>query len=270
MATTWKETLLPGEQVTANGTRFTVLGRHIIEAHRNLQRFKQLKLPVAVAMEHQPIWPDDDAAYRERFARAVVGHVIDSRVSSRGTLETLLQIDDADVQQARKCRYVSPTIHLSGWFDSYGRRFSGCCPTMIAITPVPIQYRQKPFELSTAGPVRLKGITLSTTSPRGSPMNDKLKQLADAIRSLGHTIPQEAEGSIDLLIVAVKSNGDGNDLDADGDDLDLDAPAAGDTAAPPGGPPMMLSRTRRPIPTAQDRVVHEQGKLARKHSYKRS
>lgn len=254
----WKEVLLPGRQRDRFGNWFTVRPRDVRRAAANVAKMLSRGVPVPTVWEHQDVEAGDDAEYRARYAKHTFGSIAGQRLNGRGALELLHDVPDPnDAAQLAKTRFVSPKLYR-GYSDSQGGEYRGTTIAHVAATPTPVQYWQRPFELS-----RGQALYLSYT-PGGRPMadendddkggkkDDKPKPgsaggkstLADVIAALkekGWNIPDEVQDEAGLVI-AIKA-GDGLGDDDDDLDAELDAAGAGtpaDTGAG-GGAPMLMS-----------------------------
>lgn len=278
----WKEVLLPGRQRDAAGNWFSFTRRDVHAARKNIAKMLSRKVPVPCVWEHLDVEAGDPEEWRARYARHTFAHVAGHRINARGALELLHDVPDPkDVEQLLKTRFVSPKVYPSGYSDSRGGEYAGATIAHVAATPTPVQFWQRPFQLSRAGALFLsyspEGRTVAeeTKKPDGEGGGGDLAALIAALRETGMNIPDEVQ-DIKCLIIAVKASGGaggGDDLDLDeempepdGDEPPPDPNRAGMTgteAAPPG--PMMMSATQAaPLvgPTRRD-LVNRAEKLFR-------
>lgn len=260
-----------GRQCDPHGTWFEFTPRDVRAALANARKMLGRGLSVPCVWEHQglevrdrPRTPAELAEWKRRYAKFCFGHVAGARINDRGNLDLLHEVpDDRDAEQLAKTRFCSPKVYPS-YSDSRGGTYRGATIAHVAATPTPVQYWQRPFELSQGS-----ALYLSYTPPEGSTVADdsddkgkkkgvdggsdrgELGALFDALTEKGLNIPPEVK-DIAGLIICIKSSpafsgdaGAGDDLDLDagaGDDLDLGDKGA-TTAG--GGPPMMMSTTDR-------------------------
>ncbi len=112
-----------------------------------LTRYQEMTaagLHVPVSWNHQ----DDAKPKADRLAdraRHVIGWAEGADIEGK-TLAFNLDIpDDADAKQAKTTRYVSPEM-VTDWVDGMGRMWPGRSITHIAVTAMPVNPDQKPFE----------------------------------------------------------------------------------------------------------------------------
>jgi hypothetical protein len=150
MTPVWKETLIPGRMHDPKtGREFTITPTQVKQAHANVKLMLSRGVPIPLVFEHVDLEAGDPDEWRANYARFCFGHVGASRISPTGTLELRHDVvDDSDIPTLRKCKFVSPKIRPSGWMDSRGHSYTGAVLTHSALTPSPVQYWQKPFELS--------------------------------------------------------------------------------------------------------------------------
>jgi hypothetical protein len=161
MTPVWKETLLSGRcHDPKSGDAYTITDGQVKQALRNVNKMLNRSVPVPAVLEHVDLEAGDPDAWRAAYAKYCIGHIgaaklstaddVRSGVASRpGTL--LLRhdvVDPDDVKILRRCKFVSPKIRPAGWMDSRGGTYHGATVTHSAITPSPVQYWQKQFQLS--------------------------------------------------------------------------------------------------------------------------
>lgn len=280
----WKEVLLPGRQRDRFGNWFTVKPKAVREAARNVSKMLSRGVPLPTVWEHQDVEAGDTAAQKAAYAKHTFGHIAGQRINARGALELLHEVrDQGDAAQLLKTRYVSPKLYR-GYSDSRGGEYRGTTIAHVAATPTPVQYWQRPFEMS-----RGQALYLSYTpgdamadekddGDKGGKSDDKPKPsggggkstLADVIAALkekGWNIPDEVQDEAGLVI-AIKA-GDG--MGDDDSDIDLGDPNTppGDTAAASGAPMLMsdaraaLAKSTRSEYEARERACFAAGKIDR-------
>jgi hypothetical protein len=266
----WKEVLLPGRQQDRNGRWFTYTTKNIQQAHTNLRKMIDRGWNVPCIWEHQNIEvnsPEEwKAEWKANYAKKTFAHLSDSRINARGALEALHDlIDPADAKQLLKTRFVSPKVYPS-YSDSRGGRYAGTTIAHVAATPTPVQFWQKPFELSRKDALYLSyaGDAMAEESDKkeekvekkdeketpkkkddGEPSPDEgneFSKLVEALTEKGFNIPEEVD-DLCKLIIAVKASSTKND--AMGDELDegLNSNNGAPNTEGAGGPPMLMSAT---------------------------
>lgn len=262
----WKEVLVPGRFRDRHGDWFAYSPRQIAQAARNVGRMLSRGVPIPCIWEHVGVEANSPDDVKARYAKHTFGHVAGRRINGRGALELLHRGTDVrDRDQLLKTRFVSPKVY-PGYSDSRGGEYRGPTVAHVAATPTPVQWTQRPFELS-----RGKALFLSYTpedamaddadtgkkggddegagkkgGSGGGATSGGKKTIADvieALRSIGMNIPDEATDEAGLII-AIKAGGSAGLDDDGGDDLDdLTGGASGTTAAG-GGAPMLMSDAR--------------------------
>ena len=246
----WKEVLLPGTQYNPDGSHYTFTRRQVREGLANAQRMLARKVPLPCVWEHQDVEAGDTAEWRANYAKYTFGHIDGARLNSRGALELRHDVPDpADVRQLFKTKFVSPKVFPLGYSDSKGGRYNGLTVAHVAATPTPVQFWQRPFQLSRAGSLYLSYHMADEATPPEKPAEGgadaELGELMEALRSKGMTISDKV-ASIHELIIAIESSGGPGDVDAD---ADLDEPVATgggeDQTTAAGSAPMLMSSTDR-------------------------
>lgn len=152
----WKEVLCLGEQIDPRTKRrFKITPKKIRDAHRNFQTMFSRGIPVPAVWEHQDIEaadapPDADkiAEWKRNYARYTFAHLEDSRINDRGNLDMLHDVGtEEDAERLPLVKFCSPKIY-EGYWDSKGGTYDGTTIAHVAATPTPVQFWQKPFELS--------------------------------------------------------------------------------------------------------------------------
>ena len=238
--------------------------------------------------EHQDIEaadapPDADAVaeWKRAYARYTFAFIGDSRINDSGNLELRHDnVAERDAEQLKRVRSVSPKIY-DGYCDSRGGEYEGTTVAHVAATPTPVQYWQKPWELSDSDALYLSyappekpvpcppysdsfeallddldaGLELSTTDApdEGEPVadekDDKPKgdgeggDFAALVKALKAKGISISDRVKDMagLIIAIESNGGASEAPVE-DDLDNGNPDDDVTTTPAGGaPPMMMS-----------------------------
>ena len=250
----WKDVLHPGRSVLPDGRKVNFTAEHSRNAHANLQRMIAKGLTVPCCWEHQPgaepveLSADEQLANRSKL---LFGAIVGSKVDRNGVLWARHEIykpEDAEhLSQSRQ--KVSPKL-VPGYRDQTGEKYYGPTVTHVAATPTPVQYWQKPFELSDSDALYLsyspegEEVPTETETPDGG--NGDLNKLIEALKGAGMRIPDEVN-DIPGLIIAVKASGGEPDGD-EGDDLndedfELDAESADPQMTPGGGMPVVMSMT---------------------------
>ena len=254
MPSVWKEVLLPGTQQGPDGKRYTFTRRDVLEARRNVNKMLSRGVPIPAVWEHVNVEAGDSDAWKARYAKYTFGHIDRSRINARGGLDLRHEIPDpADVQQLVKTKFVSPKVYPS-YSDSRGGTYRGTTIAHVAATPSPVQFWQRPWELSQRGTLYLSYLPENAMpdepadkddkGDKGGQANAELSELIEALRAKGMPISDKVS-SLRELTIAVESSSGPDDAGGDDDELDLDAGGGSDTTAPAGGAPMLMSTTDR-------------------------
>ena len=241
----WKEVLLPGRQRSPEGEWYRFGPGHIRRAYRNTVKMLSRGVSLPCVWEHVGVEAGDDDGRKAAYAKHTFGHITAARINGRGALELEHEVPNADdVNTLRAVRFVSPKVY-PGYSDSRGGEYRGTTIAHVAATPTPVQFWQRPFELSRGKPLYLsytpEGRQMADENddkPEGGKGGDKpeggdggwLNRLIDALRERGMNIPDEVKDP-EQLIIAVKSNGSAADDFDDDEDLD----GGGAVAAAGGG-----------------------------------
>jgi len=262
----WKDILHPGTQRDRFGVEFTITAADCRRAKHNLEKMLARGVRVPLCWEHQPtanpVEGSDPADRLADYAKHTFGEVRAARVDPSGVLWAAHEVpDEADRRQLLKTKFVSPKLFPS-YSDSRGGEYRGTTVGHVAATPTPVQFWQKPFELSAGGE-----LYLSYTPDEGAPVADDkkpddkkpeggagggdLSALIKALKAHGLNIPDGVDDLAKLTLV-VQANGgtaaapaepDADDLE-DMDDLDLETPDAQGATTAAGAPPMLMSDGR--------------------------
>lgn len=245
----WKEVLCLGRQKDPkSGQWYEIKPADINDALRNCGQLLSRGYPVPTVWEHQDVEAVDPADWKARYAKYTFGRINGQRINDRGNLELLHVGDDPkDRDQLLKTRFVSPKLYR-GYSDPAGGEYRGATIAHVAATPTPVQFWQKPFELSRDDALFLsyaRSDMADDKDDKGGEKKDSEKKgggaatLADVIQALrdtGMNVPDEVTDEAGLVI-AIKAGGGPGD-----DDMDLDATGQ-DATAPAGGAPMLMSTT---------------------------
>ncbi len=254
----WKEVLLPGRQRDRHGNEFRITTRDVAQADRNVGRMLSRGVPLPCVWEHVGVEAASSDARKAAYAKYTFGHVAGRRVDpARQSLWLKLRgEDERDRDQLVKTRFVSPKV-CPGYSDSRGGEYRGATIAHVAATPTPVQFWQKPFELSRGEPLYLSfqpedgTMADETDKPADNTAaggGGRLKGVIDALREYGLTIPDEVADETGLVI-AIKAAKPAADTGDDFDDDLGDAPADDTTAAPsPAGAGGMLMSDARAEP----------------------
>lgn len=269
----WKEVLLPGTQRDARGNEFTVTPEEVRQADANARKMLTRGVPVPCIWEHLGVEAGDDEERRARYAKHTFAHLGGSRVNGRGALELRIDgRDPADERQVLKTRFVSPKLYQRGYADSRGGVYHGATIAHVAATPTPVQFWQRPFELSEGSALYLSFSSVPSGSARqetpegdavadesekgkkgggekgkGDGESDGKRAITDvikALRDIGMNIPEEVADEAGLVI-AIKAAGAPKAAAADDGlgELDDDAKPPPGATAGAGNAPMLMSAT---------------------------
>lgn len=269
----WKDVLYTGRQQTPAGLWFTITQQNTQAAARNCKRMIGRGVRVPCVWEHQPGANPIELSQSEYLTNRVkgcFGEIRDARVDPKtGVLWMEHEVyDPADADLLREKRLqVSPKL-FRGFSDSKGGNYRGTTVAHVAATTNPVQFWQRPFELSQgdalllsygdpkmakdkedavaepvveAPPVEETGADDADLGDVDAGENDVkgIQAVINALRETGMNIPEEVS-DWQHLVIAIKAGGQkGGDQDG------LNATAGGDaTQQAGGGPPMMMSDAR--------------------------
>lgn len=260
----WKDVLYPGRQRDKHGTWFTVSRRSTQAAARNCKRMIARGIRVPCVWEHQPGADPVEMSFADTLAHNVkhcFGEIRGAKVDPKGVLWLLHEVyNPADAELLREKRMqVSPKLY-PGFEDSRGGEYRGPVVGHVAATPNPVQFWQKPFELSQGNTLLLSYGDRPMADEKDAPEDevppeveqvepdgdelpenpaDEMKGVAaviEALRESGFNIPDEVQ-DWEHLVIAIKAAGK-NGMDA----LDAGGGAAPTQTGP--SPPMMMSDAR--------------------------
>lgn len=149
MIQVWKEVLLPSpRQFDARGREFSITPGNVRDAYRNVRLMLSRGVPIPCIAEHLDVEAGDTEEWKARYVKNTFGHISDARIGPGGSLELRHDLRDEEaVRTLARCRFVSPKIYPS-YSDSRGGTYRGTTIAHVAVTPTPVQFWQKPFELS--------------------------------------------------------------------------------------------------------------------------
>lgn len=170
----WKDGLIPGTWVTTKGQVFHCGPNDINHFANRAKAMMQNGFRMPWCFEHQQ---DNDidttqlssSDYLARWAKNTGGHINDVRVNSEGVLEFLMDIDESDIPTLEKIKFVSPDIRHN-WRDRNGPEMDAHSPfwpgqsiAHVAVTPIPVQYPQKPFKFDTSSAMSLSAAAVDVS-----------------------------------------------------------------------------------------------------------
>lgn len=171
----WKDGLLRGTWVTTKGQVFNC-------TDADLDYFKG-RTKAMMANGFKPPWTfehqqDNDtdptklssSDYLARWSKNTGGHIEDVRIATDGSaLEFLMDIDEADIPTLESIKFVSPDLRTN-WRDTYGPEMDehgpfwpGMSIAHVAVTPIPVQYPQKPFNFDVSAAMSLSQASVSVS-----------------------------------------------------------------------------------------------------------
>lgn len=223
----WKDGLIPGTWVTTKGQVFDCGPDDINHFASRAKAMMSNGFRMPWCFEHQQ---DNDidptqlssSDYLARWAKNTGGHISDVRVNPQGVLEFLMDVDDADIPTLEKIKFVSPDIRHN-WRDRNGPEVDAHSPywpgqsiAHVAVTPIPVQYPQRPFEFNASR----SALSLSQASVNVS-LSSAVFQLSAAPKGKAMPFPPKDDDETPDVNEAV------TDSDGDGDvDTPPDLPAA--------------------------------------------
>lgn len=155
-----KDALYPGRWRLPDGRTFLCQPEDLPHYAKRFKEWLAAKLPIPVRWEHE-LEGQSAALSAADKAKNTIAHAVDAAVHADGYLEVKFPSNDEDDRKRLgKVKFVSPTIKYNV-VDSTGKLWPGPSITELAVTPVPIQHGQKPFNLSQQLPATPAPIFLS-------------------------------------------------------------------------------------------------------------
>jgi len=147
MAVFEKDALYPGTYHLPDGRKVTYSLADVRHLGQRAKAMISAGLQIPVAWEHQDdAVPQSEAERRANRARFNLGHATDAGVSPEGYLTARVEVPVADdAKRLPAVGFVSPEIRRD-WIDGSGKLWPGLSITHLAVTPRPVQHKQKPFK----------------------------------------------------------------------------------------------------------------------------
>lgn len=269
MARFRKDTLYPGTYRLADGRSVTFTPEKVRHLARRAREMLEAGLQVPVSWDHQPVGALTEDERRAQKVRNCLGHVEAADLSPEGYLVTEWEVPvPSDAERVPAVRFASPQI-TEDFVDGTGRLWPGESITHVAVTPRPVQHRQRPVEPVALGLGRGKrSYCLSLGDYEMADDSDDKKKggdgegetgkgadftnLVEALRAKGINVPDEVH-DLTTLVIAVKASGGGAPApEAPDDDLDAELEGGPGGAAQPPGPVMMSLDAQKAL---RDRVL---------------
>ncbi len=196
MAQFLKDVLYPGAYFVPDGKggrRKVTFSRE--DVRRLGERMKEMLaagLQIPLAAEHQdkakPLTAEERKA--DWVKKLTLGWAEEAALAPEGFLSTKVEVPVAE--EARRMpavRFVSPEI-VEDWVDGNGRKWPGPSITHLAVTPRPVQHRQKPFQ-----PLQMSCLRLSLGDYAGE---DDMADDTDKPDKPAESEPEPTGGKFDL------------------------------------------------------------------------
>lgn len=180
----WKDSLYIGRWITPRGQVFDCAEPDLDYFHGRAKAMLSKGTPLPWGTEHDDVETVTKLSAAERIARwaeRTKGHLHDVRIiklmrpdaTGKEVLQPVMQfemdVDDKDRPMLEACKNVSPEIypnirnHDGPASDDTGPYWPGQSIAWLAVTPVPVQYPQRPFDFSSSDPVSLSAATVSVS-----------------------------------------------------------------------------------------------------------
>lgn len=239
----WKDSLLSGTWVTPKGQVFHCGPKDLTHFDQRLKDMIAKGSPIPWVWEHQRVEGDDVNLSANdvlaQWAQNTGGHIHDSRI--RGDkLELLIDVSDGDRDKLNRIKFVSPEIRHN-WRDRNGPAsdgqgvpyWPGQSIAHLAVTPMPVQYPQSPFQLSSSAS---KPISLSQAAVTVSLSSAQLVvSLAASSGEKKMPMPPSAKKSKAAPPPELDDDEDSLGGEPEGDDLPEETPDAGPDVGGEGG-----------------------------------
>ena len=160
----WKETLCRGRfRYPRTGAWHEVTQRDTREARDNLRAVVRKGRVVPATWEHGEMELSSPEEWRRNYARECFGKVVDAKLATAedvrrgiaskvGNLLTCIECHtEDDARRLKRGGYVSPKV-VRGYEDTDGANYTGTFICHVGATPTPVQWTQRPFELSSTRP----------------------------------------------------------------------------------------------------------------------
>lgn len=150
MAEIQKDALYAGKWVLPNGEIFQCKPEEIAHYQKRINEMIQKGNHIPVTWEHQP--KSENPMSKEEFHQALaektrntIGHIKTAQ-TSENKLDVSLDVpNEEDFKKLPSIKFVSPTIKYDVT-DPLGNKWPGPSITALAVTNVPVQVGQQPFE----------------------------------------------------------------------------------------------------------------------------
>lgn len=250
MAKVWKDLWHTGTLHLGDGRIVTYTAADIRNGERQGNAMLAAGLRVPMCWEHDPEADPVNLSHTQTphdtawLAKGYLGEATQFEARD-GALWGLLDIpDDADVQQFKKLRTVSPKLNYE-FKDETGKVWPGLTVGHVAATAVPVQRRQYPVNLSrNAHPHSRDAHYLSFAAPAGASTVDPLQRIVTALATLGVQVGDAT--SLEDLATNLDAMASANPADPKVQDGE---PPAG-VQAGPSMPPHILSHAALSMPPA--------------------
>jgi hypothetical protein len=158
----WKDALYLGTWVTPDGTVFDCGPDDMQHFYGRAKAMLGKGSPIPWCIEHKKNVGLSREEQIDAWAKSIKGHMHDARMHG-DVMQVQIDVDDADRPQLEALKFVSPEIRFNvrdrygPARDDTGPYWPGGSIAHIAVTGVPVQFPQKPFNFSPG----IQGVSLS-------------------------------------------------------------------------------------------------------------
>ncbi len=171
----WKDALYLGRWITPEGGVFDCGPEDMKHFFGRAKAMLAHGTPIPWCVEHKKGVGLSREEQIDAWAKSIKGHVHDARMNSAGEMEIELDVDDADKPLLEALKSVSPEIRFNvrdrngPAKDDTGPYWPGGSIAHIAVTGVPVQFPQRPFNFGSAVSLSQCGVTVSLSAATFAP-----------------------------------------------------------------------------------------------------
>jgi hypothetical protein len=149
MPTFTKDALYPGTYRLAGGRKVTYSRADIPHLAKRLRDMKAAGLLVPLTWAHRPGADGRPMSEEDRISeetKYMLGFADDAETTQEGFLQVKLDVpNEDDAKRLPVVRFISPAIKRD-YIDGSGKKWPGLSIVHLAVTPRPVQSKQRPFK----------------------------------------------------------------------------------------------------------------------------
>jgi hypothetical protein len=216
MPTFVKDALYPGTYRLAGGRKVTYTRADIPHLARRLRDMKDSGLLVPLTWNHRqgpdgkPMTEEDQISTATRFT---LGFADDAETTDEGYLQIKVNVpSEDDAKRLPVVRFISPAIKKD-YIDGSGRLWKGLSIIHLAVTPRPVQSKQRPFKRVDDSTITLSlgdlmtDDDIDTGAGAGQEQVDKIAELMERLGMPLSDSP-DPEKVLDLIQQALQDEAD--------------------------------------------------------------